>query len=45
MRNQAPNSSALAIARHTRERGARSVTVLAMRSVLVIVLICNLQVA
>src|SRR6185436_17439737 len=37
-RNQVPNSLASAIARHTRERGARSTTRFSIRSVLIVVL-------
>src|ERR1043166_11626 len=38
MPNQAPNSFASAIARHTRERGARSTTRFSIRSVFIVVL-------
>src|SRR5438552_6346769 len=38
MPNQVPNSFASAIARHTRERGARSTTRFSIRSVLIMVL-------
>src|ERR1700704_3692929 len=38
MRNQVPNSFASLIARHTRERGARSTTRFSIRSVLIVVL-------
>src|ERR1700687_130042 len=41
MPNQAPNSSALARARHTRERGARRTICFSMRSVV----LCNFMVA
>src|SRR5258706_16471151 len=37
MRNQVPNSFASLIARHTRERGARSTTRFSIRSVLIVV--------
>src|ERR1700704_3378858 len=37
MRNQVPNSFASLIARHTRERGARSTTRFSIRSVLIVI--------